>query len=173
MYEPMEVVQFGSLTDALRQELEGDEQDPFQSRGIAVEFRPKDRHVGLIDDQGRLAAAAGLVLVEVEVAHQRFPVAGLGGVIVNASHRGAGLGRRVVEAALREAVDLGPAFALLFCHADRMGFYRKLSFAEVTAEIVVQQPRGFRRIPQRTMWRGLREHVEWPSGRVTLHSLPF
>lgn len=169
----MEIVEFGPLTEAHRRELEGDEEDPFDSRGISLQFRAKDRHVGLRDDAGRLVASTGMVVVDVEVAGERFPVVGLGGVIVNAEHRGRGLGRQVLRAALRQAKNLGPTFAMLFCHEDRAGLYRKLGFSPVSAEVVVRQSAGYASMPQGTMWRPLHEKLEWPTGQVVVHSLPF
>ena len=169
----MEVVEFGPLTEVIRRELEGDEQDPFDASGNSLQFRPKDQHVGLLDDSGRLVASTGIVVVEVEVDDNRFEVVGLGGVIVNAHNRGRGLGRLVVEAALTKARKLGPAFAMLFCHDDRAGLYRKVGFSPVCAEVVVQQPDGYASMPQRTMWRALHGKLAWPSGRVVLHGLPF
>jgi predicted N-acetyltransferase YhbS len=159
----MQVIEFGALTAARRSELEGDEDDPFGSRGNPLHYRPKDLHVALQDKAGRLVASTGIVVVEAEVEEERFPVVGLGGVIVTEGQRGRGLGRRVIEAALRKAETLGPAFALLFCYDDRMGLYRKLGFAEVAAEVVVEQPTG----------PALREDSRWPPGSVILHSLPF
>jgi predicted N-acetyltransferase YhbS len=169
----MEVIEFGRLTDAFRDQLEGDERDPFESSGNTLTYRPKDRHVGLRDDAGQLVASTGMVVVDVEVEGRRFPVVGLGGVIVNAEHRGVGLAREVLEAALAKAGTLGPAFALLFCHANRMGLYRKVGFAEVDARVTVKQSAGYANMHQRTMWRALREGAEWPPGIVLLHSLPF
>lgn len=169
----MEVVEFGPLTARLRRELEGDERDPFSSAGITLRYRPKDRHIGLRDASGRLVASTGIVLLEVEVEGERLPVVGLGGVIVGAPHRGRGLGRAVVQAAVARAGLLGPAFAILFCHEDRAGLYRKLGFAQVDDDVVVQQPNGFATMPQRTMWLALREDATWPPGRLVVHSLPF
>jgi predicted N-acetyltransferase YhbS len=169
----MEVVEFGPLTAERRHELEGDETDPFDADGITLRFRAKDRHVGLRDASGRLAASAGLVVVEVEVGDERFPVVGLGGVIVRASDRGRGLGRAVVEAAMTLAATLGPGFAMLFCHDDRAGLYGKLGFVDVGGQVLVQQPTGYASIPQRTMRRALKDGATWPSGSTRVHSLPF
>src|ERR1039458_2304244 len=72
---------------------------------------------------------------------------GFGGVIVRADHRGRGLAREVAQAALAKARTLGPAFALLFCHEDRAGLYRKLGFAEIISEVVVKQPDGCAPMP--------------------------
>jgi predicted N-acetyltransferase YhbS len=169
----MEFVELGPLTPELKSELEGDEQDPFDAAGLTLEYRAKDRHVGLRDASGQLVASAGMLIVEVEVGEERFAVVGLGGVIVNARHRGRGLARKVVDAALARAATLGPAFALLFCHEDRAGLYRKLGFVVVEDEVVVEQPDGFAALPQLAMWRRLHDRATWPGGPLTVHSLPF
>ena len=62
----MEVVEFGPLSDAQRAELEGDEADPFDAAGMTLEYRAKERRVALQDD-GRLAASAGLTAAAVHV----------------------------------------------------------------------------------------------------------
>src|SRR5947199_5927360 len=86
-----------------RADLIGDEEDPFEMTRVTMQFRPKERHVGLRDEAGRLVAATGTVMSEVTVGRRSFPVAGIGGVIVVAAQRGRGLGRRVVEEALARA----------------------------------------------------------------------
>jgi predicted N-acetyltransferase YhbS len=169
----MEVVEFGRLSAEHRRALEGDELDPFDAAGIGLQFRPKERHVGLTDESGQLVASTGMVVVDAEVGSDRFPVVGLGGVIVSAPYRGRGLGRTVVQAALALARGLGPRFAILFCHKDRAGLYRRLGFADVLSEVRVEQPSGHATMTQQTMWIALHDDARWPSGRVTVHSLPF
>ncbi|HEY5198940.1 MAG TPA: GNAT family N-acetyltransferase [Solirubrobacteraceae bacterium] len=169
----MEVVEFGELTDEHRADLEGDEVDPFDVTGVSLRFRAKDRHVALREDDGRLAASAGLVLAEVEVAGERFPVVGLGGVIVSAERRGRGLARRIVGEALVRARTMGPGFAVLFCHADRLGLYERLGFAELGSPVSVQQADGYEVIALRTMEHALTPEASWPVGPATLHGLPF
>jgi predicted N-acetyltransferase YhbS len=169
----MEIVEFEGLRQAQRAELEGDEDDPFDAAGSTLAYRPKERHVGIQDDRGRLVASTGMLVVEVEVRAQRRSVVGFGGVIVRADHRGRGLASKVVEAALATARTLGPAFALLFCLEDRAGLYRKLGFAEIISEVVVKQPGGYAPMPDRTMWKALHSHATWPDGAVIVHSLPF
>jgi predicted N-acetyltransferase YhbS len=170
----MDPVEYGPLSQELREQLEGDERDPWDAGRVPpMEWRPKDQHVGLRDERGRLVANAGLLVVEVEVAGRRFPVVGLGGVIVNRAHRGEGLSLQVLDAALAKAATLGPDFVLLFCHDDRMGLYRRLGFDEVRAEVLVASSAGQVTMPMRTMWRALRPGATWPDGRVALQSLPF
>ena len=169
----MELFEFAWLTEEQRAELEGEEEDPWDGAGIGLEWRPKERHVGLRDDSGRLIANAGLLVAEVEVGGRRFPVVGLGGVIVNADHRGRGLSLRVVQAALERATGLGPEFMLLFCHENRSGLYRRFGFEEVGAEVLVEHDGGHVVMPMRTMWRALLSQARWPAGRVVLLGLPF
>ena len=169
----VEIVEFGPLTSELRAQLEGDEEDPFDASGIHLQFRRKEQHVALRGPTGTLVASTGMVVVDVDVEAARFPVVGIGGVIVNEHWRGRGLARQVVEVALAKARTLGPAFALLFCHDDRAGLYVRLGFADVDAVVRVEQPSGYRSIPQRTMWRALHPEAAWPEGELTVLSLPF
>jgi predicted GNAT family N-acyltransferase len=171
----MQVVRFGRLTDVQRAELEGDEPDPFGSSALEqqLSWRSKDQHVGLQED-GRLVASAGVVVAEVAVGDlPAIDVVGIGGVIVNATRRGQGLGKRVVEEVLQLAQTVGPDIAMLFCHSDRAGLYRRHGFAEVSEEVVVDQPDGPAAMPMVTMWRPLRDGVRLPAGPVRLTGLPF
>jgi predicted N-acetyltransferase YhbS len=169
----VQLIEFGQMTAERRRELEGDERDPWDAGGLPLVFRPKDRHVGIGDDQGRLIAAAGMVTVDVEVAGKRFGVVGLGGVIVNAAYRGRGLAREVVGAALARAREADAEFILLFCHADRAGLYRKLGFIEVDATVSGEQSDGDAEMPMLTMWQALRPGLPWPEGSVAVRGLPF
>jgi hypothetical protein len=78
-----------------------------------------------------------------------------------------------VGTALERAAELGPVFALLFCHADRMGLYPKLGLVEIEDDVRAAQPGGYAPMPQRTMWRALSTDASWPRGEVVVHDLPF
>ncbi len=170
----MEQIEFGPLTDELRAELEGDEQDPWDAARVPpMQWRPKDRHVGLRDEHGHLVANAGLLVVEVEVSGERFPIVGLGGVIVAREHRGEGLSLRVLEATLARAAALGPDFIVLFCHDDRMGLYRRVGFDEIRDQVLVESSGGQIPMPMLTMWRALQPDAAWPDGPVAVRSRPF
>jgi predicted N-acetyltransferase YhbS len=168
----VEVVDFGMLTDAQRAQLEGDEHDPFDAAGVPLQFRAKERHVGLAQD-GRLVASTGLTDAEVEVGGVRFEVVGIGGVFVARPRRGEGLARRVLEEALARAQAAGPSFALLFCHADRAGLYERLGFRALDDPVTVGQPGGFEPMALLAMWRPLAPEAVWPPGPVTVYGLPF
>ncbi len=169
----MQLVELGDLSAAQRVQLEGDEDDPFDEAGETLQFRPKERHVALRDDSGQLVASAGMTVADVEVGGARFPVVGLGGVIVNAACRGRGLARQVVGAALDRARSMGPDFAVLFCHPDRVGLYERLGFALLQEAVLVKQPGGYETMTQQTMWQALRPGAIWPHGRPVIHTLPF
>ena len=102
-----------------------------------------------------------------------MPFVGIGGVFVSAPFRGQGLGNRVIAETLSRAVSLGPEVVLLFCHRDRAGLYERHGFVEIDPPVLVQQPGGFAVVPQVAMWRPTSEDVSLPSGRVTVHNLPF
>lgn len=170
----MEVVEYGPLTDEQRAELEDGEEHPFGTEGAELVWRPKERHVMLRDDEGRLLASTGLLVVEVSVGDgEPFEVVGVGGVFVTRGQRGRGLARVVVEAALQRAAQMGPALAMLFCRDGVDGLYRKLGFEFVEPPVHVLQPTGSAVIPVNTMWRPLVEGAAWPPGAVQLRSEPF
>jgi predicted N-acetyltransferase YhbS len=62
-------------------------------------WRDKTHNIGVRADDGRLVAAAGVVLAEVMIEREpSFEVAGLGGLIVTRSERGRGLARMLCQA---------------------------------------------------------------------------
>jgi aminoglycoside 2'-N-acetyltransferase I len=172
----MELVEFGRLSDEQYAALVGDEDDPWNAAEFGLDWLPKDHHVGVRDDDGRLVAAAGLVVVEVQFGAQPpIPVVGIGGVIVTASHRGQGLGRRVISEALTRAEAEGPEISMLFCRAELAGLYRRHGFAVVPGPVFADQPDGIVEISGAgvTMWRTLKEGARLPEGIVKVHGLPF
>jgi GNAT superfamily N-acetyltransferase len=172
----VELIEFGRLGDEQYAALAGDEDDPWNAAEFGLDWRPKDHYVAVRDDDGRLVAAAGLVLVEVQVgARPPIPVVGVGGVIVTASHRGRGLGRWVISEALARAEAKGPEIAMLFCRVELAGLYRRLGFAEVPGRVFVDQPDGTVEISGAgvTMWRPLKAGAELPDGVVKVDGLPF
>lgn len=126
------MVEFETLSPGQRQELEGDELDPWGAGDLELTFAPKDHHVGVKDEDGTLVAVAGTIVVEAQVGEARFPVLGIGGVIVRAPFRGRGLARTVVQAVLEKGRGRGAPLALLFCLPDRMGLYRRFGLPKST-----------------------------------------
>lgn len=173
LYEPVEIVEFGRLSDAHRADLEGEEIDPFDAAGVTLRYRAKERHVALHDEHERLIASAGLVATDVEVDARRIPVVGLGGVIVERGHRGEGHARTVIAAALASAAQTGRDHMMLFCHADRAGLYERFGFVSLDDAVTVLQPGGDARMLHHTMVRPLAQGATWPPGPVRVLGLPF
>jgi len=168
------LVELDAVAEPYWAELVAGEHEPFGSVGEDLAWRDKDRNIGLREPDGRLVAAAGAVLADVEVATaESFPVVGLGGLIVTRAARGRGLMRLLVDPLLALAREMGPDRAMLFCRPDLVDLYRRLEFAEITGAVWADQPEGRIEMPLRAMWRPLRDGVRWPPGRVDLRGLPF
>lgn len=171
----MELIELGRLDDEQYAELVAGEDDPWNAAEFGLVWLPKDQHVAL-RDEGRLVAAAGLVVVDAQFGTEpTIPVVGLGEVIVTASHRGRGLGRRVIAEALRRAEAKGPEIAMLFCRAELAGLYRRHGFAEIPGPVFVEQPGAGVEISAlgAVMWRPLKAGARIPDGNVKIHGLPF
>ncbi len=170
----MELVELGRLTEDDWVALVAGEHEPFGPIGARLEWRAKDRHVALRAAQGQLLAAAGAVNVTVEVeCGEHFQAVGVGGVIVNRAFRGRGLMSRLLEPLLRIAEGMGADRAMLFCRPELAAAYGRFDFREVPGPVWVDQPQGHVAMPMLSMWRPLRDGVDWPPGRVDLLGLPF
>jgi predicted GNAT family N-acyltransferase len=165
----MELVELPEMTPEGRAELAAGEAHPFGINDL--QWRESDRYLALRDD-GKLVAAAGLVVATVEAA-EAFDVVGVGGVIVARPRRGEGLMRRVIEAAMTRAEQLGPAFAMLFCSFANSRRYARFGFREITAPVTAEQPDRVVTMGEVAMWRPLKPDAAWPDGPVRVRGLPF
>jgi len=141
--------------------------------GEDLAWVPKQRHVGVLDDDNVPLALAGAVIVRVAVGGEQFPVAGVGSVIVTRSMRGRGLARLVIEEILRVCAELGPDRAMLFCREELTGLYGRFGFREIEASVSAEQPGGRITMPMRAMWAPLIEGAGWPAGAVAVQGEPF
>jgi predicted N-acetyltransferase YhbS len=146
------------------------EHDPFGMAGETIEWRHKTHHTVRYEGE-RPIGHVGLLVAPVQAGEETFDVVGVGGVIVAQSHRGQGVLRPLLEAAL--ARDLGPERALLWCSADKASIYARLGFEHVEAPVTVDQPAGPYVMPMPAMWKPLRDGVTWPDGDVRVPGLPF
>jgi predicted GNAT family N-acyltransferase len=165
----MELVELPGMTPEGRAELAAGEAHPFGINDL--QWRESDRYLALRDD-GKLVAAAGLVVATVEAA-EAFDVVGVGGVIVARPRRGQGLMRRVMDAAMARAEQLGPAFAMLFCSPANSRRYARFGFREITAPVTAEQPDRIVTMGEICMWRPLRADATWPDGPIRVRGLPF
>jgi predicted GNAT family N-acyltransferase len=170
----VELVEMDAVTETIWGELIAGEPEPWGAVGEGLAWRDRDRNIGLREPDGRLVAAAGVVLAEVEVAPESsFQVVGLGGLIVTRAARGRGLAGMLVDSLLARAGKMGPDRAMLFCRPELVDLYRRFEYVEIADSVWVDQPIGRVEMPLRSMWRALREGVSWPPGRVDVRGLPF
>ncbi|MFJ5775398.1 GNAT family N-acetyltransferase [Streptomyces sp. NPDC093094] len=170
--DPMEPVRLAAYTRTDQTEILGDGADPFGVAGTGLTFLPKDDHFG-IRLAGRLVAHAGLLRLSLTAGDTATEAMGVGGVAVAPDVRGRGLARRVVAAALDHARTQGPPFALLFCRAPLVPFYRHLGWHPVESPVHVEQHDGPVLMPLCTMWTPLHGAPGLPQGPVRLHSFPM
>jgi GNAT superfamily N-acetyltransferase len=146
------------------------ENDPFGLAGETIKWRDKTYHTVQYEGD-RPIGHVGLLVAPVHAGEETFDVVGVGGVIITRTHRGQGLLRALLEAAL--ARDLGPERALLWCTRANAAIYSRLGFLELEVPVTVEQPAGPYAVTVPTMWRPLRAGVTWPAGDVRVPGLPF
>jgi predicted N-acetyltransferase YhbS len=176
----MELVELRGLTDDQRAELAAGEAYPFGA--TALRWREPDRYVAM-RHEGRLVAAVGLVIAEVQAVGladadaapeaRTFPVVGIGGVIVARPHRGQGLMRKTLDAALETAATLGPDHAMLFCSRANAPRYARFGFQPIAARVTAEQPGGTVEMGEAAMWRPLKAGATWPQTEIRVLGLPF
>ncbi len=150
------------------------EHEPWGGDGEGLVWVRKTRHVGVLDDDGRPLALAGVVPASVSAGGgEPFEVAGIGSVIVTRSRRGEGLARLVIEAIMRLAAELGPQRAMLFCREPLVPLYERFGFHDIAGEVTAGQPTGRVVVPMRGMWAPLAEGITWPDGAVEVLGEPF
>lgn len=172
--ETMRLVELDRASEPFWDELVAGEDEPFGDIGAKLVWREKTRNVGVREDDGRLVAAAGVVLAEVKVGVEPpFQVAGLGGLLVTRSARGRGLARLLFPHLLELAGELEVQRAMLFCLPKLMPLYGQFGFAAIHAPVWVDQPEGRVEMPMQTMWKALGGDAGWPSGSVELLGEPF
>jgi predicted N-acetyltransferase YhbS len=149
------------------------EADPFTGGDSSVRWRPLDLHMVLRAPGGRLIGHVGLGVAELDAAGEPLRAVGVGGVLVSRAHRGQGVLRPLLEAALRRAETLGPDVALLFCDPRRSPMYASFGFRDLAWPVTVDQAGGPHVMAEAAMWRPLRTGARWPDGPVRLRGLPF
>ncbi|MGA8365663.1 MAG: GNAT family N-acetyltransferase [Solirubrobacteraceae bacterium] len=170
----MRLVELDRRSEPYWDELIAGEHDPFGGIGEQLVWRDKTRNIGIREDDGRLVAAAGAVLVDVKVGQEPpFQVAGLGGLIVTRRARGRGLARLLALRLLEIAAQLEAERAMLFCRAELMSLYAQFGFIAIEAPVWVEQPGGRVEMPMPAMWSALGGDAGWPPGRVDLLGEPF
>ncbi len=172
--ERMQLVDLHAAAEPYWEELIAGEQEPFGAVGAQLRWRDKTHNIGIREDDGRLVAAGGVVLADVQVAEGPvFQVAGLGGVIVTRSARGRGLANVLVQRLVDVCGELGVERAMLFCRAQLVPLYAKFGFLAIEAPVRAEQPTGPIEMPMPAMLRALSAEASWPAGAVRLLGEPF
>ncbi len=170
----MRLVELDRLSESYWEDLVAGEHEPFGGIGERLLWRDKTRNIGVREDDGRLVAAAGVVLAEVKIEQELpFEVAGLGGLIVTRSARGRGLARMLCQGLVELAGELEVRRAMLFCLPKLIPFYPEFGFVAIDAPVWADQPAGRIEMPLKAMWKALDGEADWPSGRVELEGEPF
>jgi predicted GNAT family N-acyltransferase len=167
-------VEFGRLSMRDWAQLVEGECEPFGPICAGFEFRPKDHHVGIRDAAGRLVAAAGWSLVDVEIAGAGdFQVVGIGALIVRRDLRGSGLAEPIMDR-VRDQIRGGRgAYRMLLCEPHLEPMYARRGYRPVEDPVWVDQSAGPVRWPLSAMWAPLISSVGWPAGAVHIQGLPF
>jgi GNAT superfamily N-acetyltransferase len=167
--------EFGELSLREWIGLTGRDGTAFGAASAGLEFRPKDRHVGYRNEEGRLEAVVGATVVRVHVeSHGGFDVVGIGGLIIRKELRGKKLATPLMDAIKQVAERMGPDLAMIFCDRGLVPLYESRGYAAVAAGVWVDQPSGRISMPVPAMWRRLRPAAStWPEGRVDIRGLPF
>jgi GNAT superfamily N-acetyltransferase len=170
----VQLVEFGALSVREWIDLTGREREPFGARSAGLVWGPKERHVGLREPGGRLAAVAGAMGVTVEVdGVGPFDVVGLGGLIIRKDLRGQGLMPALMDGLAGLAESMGPDRAMIFCDTHLIALYQRRGYRLISDPVWVDQPEGRVEMPVSALWRPLRPGPVWPPGRVDVRALPF
>ncbi|HET9124605.1 MAG TPA: GNAT family N-acetyltransferase, partial [Solirubrobacteraceae bacterium] len=127
-----EIVEFGRLSMRDWAQLIEGEHQPFGAICAGFAFRPKDHHVGIRDADGRLLAAAGWSLVDIEIAGAgALQVVGVGALIVRQDLRGRGLAEPIMDR-VRERIRRTPgAYRMLLCEPHLEPLYARRGYRPV------------------------------------------
>jgi predicted GNAT family N-acyltransferase len=170
----VECVELDRVTEREWRALVAGEDRPWGAVGEGLQWREKDRYLGLRDPEAGLVAVAGAVIAGIQVEGVgRFEVVGIGSVFVTRNARGRGLVACLLKPLMTLAEEMGPELAMLFCRAELTPLYRRVAFREIGSPVVVEQPDRAVEMPLTAMWRRLRGKVVWPPGPVRVLGLPF
>ncbi|HXW57935.1 MAG TPA: GNAT family N-acetyltransferase [Solirubrobacteraceae bacterium] len=164
----MECVELAGLTGEEWTGLLAGEERPWGAVPEGLQWRQKERFVGLRAPDGRHTGIAGAVVATVEVEGTgSFEVVGVGSVFVTRAARGRGLVFTLLERLLSLAEELGPERAMLFCRPELATIYRRVAFAEIGSPVQADQQGRPVEVPMTAMWRALRVEPAGRQGRST------
>ncbi|QBJ20561.1 MULTISPECIES: GNAT family N-acetyltransferase [Kocuria] len=160
--------QLGELFDAEYRADEG-AWDPDAPYGYA----PAALHVMAVEG-GRVVGHVGTQRRMISVGDHEVLVAGTGGVLVSPSHRGQGLGARLLVAAQDAARSIAPAhYGYLGCREEVVPFYESCGYKRIEVTERFRSRDGSSQTVEETgapvmVSSGTRDVGTWPQGSVDL-----
>ncbi|WP_407358239.1 GNAT family N-acetyltransferase [Microbacterium sp. LTA6] len=141
-------------------------------------YAPADVHT-MVFDGAELVAHVGHQIRTISVGSATVTVAGTGGVLVDATRRGTGLGTRAMEHA-QDAMRANPSvsFGYLGCRDEVIAFYEATGWRRIQVvehcvswqkphEIITTRDSPILIYPVHSSLQ------EWPEGEVDLHGTPW
>jgi GNAT superfamily N-acetyltransferase len=160
------------LSDVESERLFAFDPDPFDTRHLALEWRPKDLHLLFELDEGPVSHV-GLLRQAVQVGDRPVLVAGVGGVITVPDARRRGYAARLLRQALQVmSAEWRVEAGLLFCLPRMIPYYSRLGWRTVEQPVTIAQSAGPVISPLPVMVLPVTLE-QWPDGPVTLGSLPW
>jgi GNAT superfamily N-acetyltransferase len=118
----------------------------FDTAHLNLTYRAKDsrdRRFVLYDETLVPVSHAGVLRHHAHANGRPVLIGGVGGVVTVPGARGRGHAGQLLRHAAAFLRDEWKAdFALLFCIDQRVGFYQRLEWAEVSCEVLIDQPDG-------------------------------
>ena len=136
-------------------------------------YAPAELHVMAVEG-GRVVGHAGTQRRMISVGDHEVLVAGTGGVLVSPSHRGQGLGARLLAATHDAARSIAPAdYGYLGCREAMVPFYESCGYKRIEVTERFRSRNGSSQTVEETgapvmVCTGTRDVDTWPPGSVDL-----
>ena len=94
---------------------------------IWTDFHRQENLIAIVVDVEGITAGYGVILIEQKIRGGK--VGHIEDIVMHPQHRGTGLGRELVEALAKEALNLGCYKVALHCQPHNVAFYEKCGFS--------------------------------------------
>jgi len=145
-----------------------------QDPGRRFAWAQADWVILITDPHGRLVSLAGLLVRPAQLDTKPVRIGGISNVKTHPEARRKGYAAAAVREALRFLADCGGTdFALLFCAAHNVPFYRQRGWQSFRGDVLVAQPSGPTRF---TAYEVLCQDLERPApmrGTIDLCGMPW
>lgn len=167
----IEIKRADSLSDAECEHLFGWGEDIFGSNSYNLQWRFKDVHFLLHEDE-KLVSHVGVLKHTVFLGEMPVAVAGIGGVVTIPAAQKKGYAGKLMMHAADFINQWEVSAGMLFCLPHMVAFYAALGWQTVESPVFVEQPGGVIESPLHVMVMPCRDY-QWQTGAVELKSLPW